>query len=111
MPVQAASNRLPSSGPRLPMARPASTRIAMAEEWEPGSASQRPETADRSESSRGGNRNQRRTTVFRLLACALAISTFSGAAVAGENACEREMARASAAYGVPLGVLYAVGMT
>ncbi|EEX59880.1 lytic transglycosylase catalytic, partial [Brucella abortus bv. 2 str. 86/8/59] len=28
-----------------------------------------------------------------------------------ENICEREMHRASARYGVPLGILYAVGLT
>ena len=32
-------------------------------------------------------------------------------ASARENACEREMASASAKYGIPLGVLYAVGLT
>jgi soluble lytic murein transglycosylase-like protein len=32
-------------------------------------------------------------------------------ASAGTNACEREMARAAQAYGVPLGMLYAVGLT
>ena len=30
---------------------------------------------------------------------------------AADNACEREMARAARSYGVPLGVLYAVGLT
>lgn len=49
--------------------------------------------------------------MIRLLASILAICTFSGAVLAAENACEREMMRASGAYGVPLGVLYAVGMT
>jgi soluble lytic murein transglycosylase-like protein len=49
--------------------------------------------------------------VIRLLASILTICTFSAAACAAENACEREMTRASGAYGVPLGVLYAVGMT
>ncbi len=47
-------------------------------------------------------------------AAAVAISTFSlasGAALAGQNVCEREMATASKAYNVPLGVLYAVGLT
>jgi hypothetical protein len=33
------------------------------------------------------------------------------AARAAENACEREMTRAAARYGIPLGVLYAVGLT
>src|SRR6185295_7495655 len=38
--------------------------------------------------------------------------TFSAAtAAAGENACEREMARAAQSHGVPLGMLYAVGLT
>lgn len=43
-----------------------------------------------------------------------AVFTFSlGAAAtkAGENVCEPEMAAASAAYDIPLGVLYAVGLT
>jgi soluble lytic murein transglycosylase-like protein len=46
-------------------------------------------------------------------ACFAAIFTFSGAAVAAaaENVCEREMTRASKEYDVPLGVLYAVGLT
>ena len=55
--------------------------------------------------------SQGRVTVIRFLASILTISTFSQAALAVENACEREMTRASAAYGVPLGVLYSVGMT
>ena len=49
--------------------------------------------------------------MIRFLSCALAIFTFSGVALASENACEREMARVSASSAVPLGVLYAVGMT
>ena len=42
-----------------------------------------------------------------------AIFTFSlaGAAQAASNICEREMARASRAYQVPLSMLYAVGLT
>jgi soluble lytic murein transglycosylase-like protein len=31
--------------------------------------------------------------------------------IAAENACEREMARAASDHGIPLGVLYAVGLT
>jgi soluble lytic murein transglycosylase-like protein len=49
----------------------------------------------------------------RLIALAV-ISTFSGplAAFAAElNVCEAEMVRAAAEYSVPLGMLYAVGMT
>jgi soluble lytic murein transglycosylase-like protein len=47
---------------------------------------------------------------------AAAIFTFSGSlaaspARASENACEREMTRAAARYDIPLGVLYAVGLT
>src|SRR5689334_10958769 len=42
----------------------------------------------------------------------LAICMFSsGTAFADANVCEREMVGASARYDVPLGVLYAVGMT
>ena len=50
----------------------------------------------------------------RLLIAVMAIFTYSaggGPAGAGENACEREMVRASDKYDVPLGVLYAVGLT
>ena len=39
-----------------------------------------------------------------------AIFTCSAPALATENDCEREMARAARSYGVPLGVLYAVGL-
>jgi soluble lytic murein transglycosylase-like protein len=50
-----------------------------------------------------------------MLAALAAISTFSGssvAAIAGQqNPCEREMARAAQTHAVPLGVLYAVGLT
>ena len=44
---------------------------------------------------------------------AAAVSTFSlaGAAFAAGNACETEMQAASTKYGVPLGMLYAVGLT
>jgi soluble lytic murein transglycosylase-like protein len=48
------------------------------------------------------------------IAAALALSTSSaigGTAAAVENACEGEMRSASAKYEVPLGVLYAVGLT
>jgi soluble lytic murein transglycosylase-like protein len=48
------------------------------------------------------------------LAFALVASISSGAAQAAEQAsvvCEREMIRAAKLYGVPLGVLYAVGLT
>ena len=50
---------------------------------------------------------------MRCLAAALvAIAVSSGAARAdGPLACEREMTRASAAHGVPLNVLYSVGLT
>lgn len=47
----------------------------------------------------------------RLAIAALAVSTFSGLAHAAGNVCEREMQTASAKYGVPLGMLYAVGLT
>jgi soluble lytic murein transglycosylase-like protein len=48
------------------------------------------------------------------LSAALVLCTFSAAAVdapAIENICEREMKGASARYDVPLGMLYAVGLT
>jgi len=51
----------------------------------------------------------------RLQIAALALFTSSAAAVApaaaADNACEREMKSASVKYDVPLGVLYAVGLT
>ena len=49
---------------------------------------------------------------IRTLAVAAAIFTSSGlAAIASPNVCEREMVRAATQYDVPLGVLYAVGLT
>jgi soluble lytic murein transglycosylase-like protein len=52
---------------------------------------------------------QRNKALCRVLA---AIFTFSvSAPVAAEQACEREMARAAQTRGIPLGVLYAVGLT
>ena len=55
------------------------------------------------------------TRISRLwLLAAMAISISSApdtARAAGQSVCEREMTRASARYEVPLGVLYAVGMT
>jgi len=47
---------------------------------------------------------------------AVALATFTSSltaqgAVAGQNVCEREMALASKKYNVPLGILYAVGLT
>ena len=50
----------------------------------------------------------------KILAAAVAIfmsSVCGPASSAGKNACEREMARAAQKHGVPLGVLYAVGLT
>ena len=50
----------------------------------------------------------------RLLAAAFTFSaavTIAAAGGAGANLCEREMARASEKHGVPLSVLYAVGLT
>jgi soluble lytic murein transglycosylase-like protein len=53
------------------------------------------------------------TNASRTIA-ALAAFTFSlaaSSALAADNACEREMHAASARYDVPLGILYAVGLT
>jgi soluble lytic murein transglycosylase-like protein len=56
-------------------------------------------------------------TASKLLATGAALAFMCSAGVAtpraaGEsNACEREMARAAEKYGVPLGMLYAVGLT
>jgi soluble lytic murein transglycosylase-like protein len=47
-----------------------------------------------------------------LRAALLAIFTFSAPVLGlADDACEREMTRAAQAYGIPLGVLYAVGLT
>ena len=46
------------------------------------------------------------------IAALTALFTFSGVASAAPlNACEREMLRAAQQYDVPIGVLYAVGLT
>ncbi|WBL77201.1 transglycosylase SLT domain-containing protein [Bradyrhizobium xenonodulans] len=49
----------------------------------------------------------------RILAAALFICSAGAAAAATDNSrpCEREMARASRQHGIPLGILYAVGLT
>ena len=47
----------------------------------------------------------------RAIALAMAFTSSAWGASAGENACEREMARAALKHGVPLGMLYAVGLT
>ena len=49
----------------------------------------------------------------RILAAALFICSAGAAAAATDSArpCEREMARASQQHGIPLGILYAVGLT
>ena len=46
-----------------------------------------------------------------LLMALFTCSALAPAAGAGPNACEREMARAAEKHGVPLGMLYAVGLT
>ncbi|CAG0966808.1 MAG: lytic transglycosylase domain-containing protein [Rhizobiaceae bacterium] len=58
------------------------------------------------------DRNRVRLAKATLLAfAAVAASTYSSAASEGGNACEAEILRASARYGVPEGILYAVGLT
>ena len=52
-----------------------------------------------------------KSTALPIAALALFTSSLCLPAAAGENACEREMKSASAKYDVPLGVLYAVGLT
>lgn len=47
----------------------------------------------------------------RLIVAAFIFSQSAFVAGAGTNLCEREMARAADRHGVPLGVLYAVGLT
>lgn len=47
----------------------------------------------------------------RAIALAMAFISSLVTAHAGERPCEREMARAAARHGVPLGMLYAVGLT
>ncbi len=46
-----------------------------------------------------------------VLAAVIGAWSFSLATAKAENTCEREMHRASARYDVPLGILYAVGLT
>ena len=46
----------------------------------------------------------------RAIALAMAFTSSAWAASAGGNTCEREMARAAERHGVPLGMLYAVGL-
>lgn len=46
-----------------------------------------------------------------LLAAVFISSGVASGAMAAQNACEREMARAAQRYDVPLGILYAVGLT
>lgn len=45
------------------------------------------------------------------IAAAASISSGTGAAASGGSVCEGEITRAAAKYGVPVGVLYAVGLT
>src|SRR5690606_39003935 len=45
------------------------------------------------------------------IAAAASISSGTGAAASGGSVCEGEITRAAATYGVPVGVLYAVGLT
>lgn len=47
----------------------------------------------------------------RAVALAMAFTFSTAAAAASERPCEREMARAAQKHGVPLGMLYAVGLT
>lgn len=47
----------------------------------------------------------------RILAGLIAAACISSAAPAAANVCERQMAQAAARHGVPLGMLYAVGLT
>jgi soluble lytic murein transglycosylase-like protein len=49
--------------------------------------------------------------IHRILALVMAFTFSSSAHSAGDKVCEREMARAAHAHGVPLGMLYAVGLT
>ena len=59
-----------------------------------------------------GNPNEDSTTRGALCAALAAMFMFSASqSAAADNACEREMARAAQSYGIPLGVLYAVGLT
>ncbi|NNU60470.1 transglycosylase SLT domain-containing protein [Ochrobactrum soli] len=53
----------------------------------------------------------RRATLLQALLTAVAVWLCNASAALAENVCEREMHRASARYDVPLGILYAVGLT
>ncbi|MFC4173056.1 transglycosylase SLT domain-containing protein [Microvirga sp. GCM10011540] len=50
-------------------------------------------------------------SLLRIAALAVSICSFPVAVQANVNSCEREMVRAAAKHGVPLGMLYAVGLT
>src|ERR1700751_2649647 len=58
----------------------------------------------------GGERGGGRMRCLGAALVAIAVSS-SGARADGSLACEREMTRAAAAHGVPLNVLYSVGLT
>ena len=91
---------------RSSSSRQASTRM--------GTEMRLPVTADRLEATKDQLKARANGVVrtMRCLAAALvAIAIFSGVARADGLACEREMTRASALHGVPLNVLYSVGLT
>ncbi|KAB2917519.1 MAG: lytic transglycosylase domain-containing protein [Hyphomicrobiaceae bacterium] len=52
-----------------------------------------------------------RNAMLTVLAAIFTYSAGNARALAKQNACEREMARAAEKHGVPIGVLYAVGLT
>ncbi len=54
---------------------------------------------------------QARTVARSALAALFICSAVSGGAAAADGPCENEMARAAGRHGVPLGMLYAVGLT
>ena len=102
--------RLANRSTRLLSGRRASTPMGMQREtWAPPIAVRLRARGDRRKARASG---AVRTT--RCLGAALvAIAVFSGGAARAEGtlACEREMTRASALHGVPLNVLYSVGLT
>lgn len=54
---------------------------------------------------------RKRSLAGPLAAFICSLACFVGEAAASKNICEQHMVRASKAYGVPLGMLYAVGLT
>jgi len=82
----------------------------------PAAATAEPAVSNQANSSQGATMMTRKHSAapLRLLASALAaicLSSLANAAAAATNPCEPEILRAADRYGVPAGILYAVGLT